>query len=248
MWNRSPCKPLGYVDEVDAEARRDLLRDAYREARACARCPQLAQTRTQVVFGAGNADADLMFIGEAPGASEDEQGVPFVGRAGKLLDQLLGEIGLAREDVFITNVLMCRPPDNRDPRPAEVEACQEWLWRKIELVRPIVVCTLGNFATKLLRDDPTGITQVHGQVQERTLGSLRVRLLPVFHPAAALYTRSNVDLLRADLARIPALLALGALEQPSSVPIATASDQEPVAAGPPPANHTPQTSEQLGLF
>jgi len=242
---------VGYVEAVQADARRELLRDAYREARSCARCPQLAQTRTQVVFGSGNADADLMFIGEAPGASEDEQGVPFVGRAGKLLDQLLGEIGLAREDVFITNVLMCRPPDNRDPRPAEIEACQEWLWRKIELVRPIVVCTLGNFATKLLRGDPAGITQIHGQVQECTLGSLRVRLLPVFHPAAALYTRSNVELLRADLARIPALLALGAPEQPSSVADAAQASEglsAPDTADLVPAVEGPAAGGQLGLF
>lgn len=215
-----------------------MLKSAYRDAAACVRCPQLAQTRTQVVFGAGNADADVMFVGEAPGASEDEQGVPFVGRAGQLLNGLLEEIGLTRDDVFITNVLMCRPPDNRDPRPAEVDACQEWLWRKLELVRPIVVCTLGNFATKLLRGDPAGITNVHGVAEEHTLGSLRVRLLPVFHPAAALYTRSNIELLRTDLRQIPELLALGPPGQPPSpAPVATELPSEP----------QPET-EQLGLF
>lgn len=233
MWGRSRAGRLGYRDGVEREVRRERLEGASREASACVRCPQLVQARTQVVFGSGDPDADVMFVGEAPGASEDRQGVPFVGRAGKLLDQLLEEIGLRRDDVFITNVLMCRPPDNRDPRPAEIEACQEWLWRKLELVRPVVVCTLGNFATKLLRGDPAGITRVHGQVEERTLGSLRVRLLPVFHPAAALYTRSNVELLRTDLRQIPELLELGPPERPAP------PEPEPeLAAG----------GDQLGLF
>ena len=107
-----------------------------------------------MVFGSGNADADLMFVGEAPGANEDKQGLPFVGQAGRLLDQLLGEIGLARGDVFIANVLKCRPPGNRDPLPQEIENCQEYLFRQLELIEPRVVCTLGNFSTKLLRGDP----------------------------------------------------------------------------------------------
>src|ERR671920_1343291 len=140
-----------------ASERREELKAVYREASGCTRCPQLAQTRRTVVFGSGNADADLMFVGEAPGRSEDEQGRPFVGQAGQLLDQLLGEVGLAREQVFITNVLRCRPPGNRDPHPIEIENCQEWLFGTIEQVQPSVICTLGNFATKLLRGDTTGI-------------------------------------------------------------------------------------------
>ena len=127
------------------------------EARACTRCAELAATRTSVVFGAGNADADLMFVGEAPGANEDLQGLPFVGAAGKLLETLLGEIGLSRAEVFIANVLKCRPPGNRDPRPGEIENCTPYLVRQVELVAPRVICTLGNFATKLLRGDPAGI-------------------------------------------------------------------------------------------
>src|SRR3712207_2734582 len=115
-----------------AEERRDALKAEFGECRSCVRCPQLAATRQSVVFGAGNADADLMFVGEAPGANEDRQGLPFVGQAGKLLDQLLAEVGLARDDVFIMNVLRCRPPGNRDPHPAEVDNCQSWLFRTLE--------------------------------------------------------------------------------------------------------------------
>ena len=230
---------------ASASERREELRQAYRDAAACERCPQLVQTRRSVVFGAGNADADLMFIGEAPGQSEDELGLPFVGRAGALLDELLSGIGLDRGDVFITNVLMCRPPANRDPHPNEVERCSDWLWRKINLVRPEVVCTLGNFATKLLRDDQTGITRLRGRPEERTLGTLNVRLLPLFHPAAALYTPSNVELLREDFKRIPELLALPPLEQAAVDPEAELG--APVVAEPAPAVERPP-GDQLGLF
>ena len=171
----------------------------------CTKCA-LAQGRTQVVFGSGNADADLMFVGEAPGFHEDKQGVPFVGAAGKLLEQLLGGIGLARDDVYIANVLKCRPPGNRDPMPEEIEACESHLWRQIELIQPRVVATLGNFATKLLSGKPTGITRVHGQEQEATLGGRRVLLYPLYHPAAALYTPRMLDVLQSDFRHIPELL------------------------------------------
>jgi uracil-DNA glycosylase family 4 len=182
----------------------DLL--AYRDAVAdCTRCP-LAQGRTQVVFGSGDPGADLMFVGEAPGFHEDKQGVPFVGAAGKLLDQLLSEIGLTRANVYVANVLKCRPPGNRDPQPEEIEACESHLWRQIELIEPRVVATLGNFATKLLSGRPTGITRVHGQEQETSLGGRRVLLYPIYHPAAALYTPRMLEVLRLDFARIPELL------------------------------------------
>ena len=206
---------------------------AYRDAIAdCTRCP-LAGSRTQVVFGAGDPDADLMFVGEAPGFHEDKQGVPFVGAAGKLLEQLLGGIGLARSDVYITNVLLCRPPGNRDPQPDEIEACERHLWKQVALIRPRVVATLGNFATKLLSAKPTGITRVHGQEQETTLGGRRVLLYPIYHPAAALYTPRMLDVLRSDFARLPELLG---------------RDVEPP---PEPVFLTPVTAEpavQLGLF
>jgi uracil-DNA glycosylase family 4 len=179
---------------------------AYRdEVAGCTRCA-LAGGRTQVVFGSGDPAADLMFVGEAPGFHEDKQGVPFVGAAGKLLDQLLAGIGLARADVYVANVLKCRPPGNRDPLPDEIEACEAHLWRQIELIRPRVVATLGNFATKLLSGRPTGITRVHGQEQEATLGGRRVLLYPLYHPAAALYTPRTLDVLKADFARLPELL------------------------------------------
>ena len=193
--------------------RREQLKAVYEQAKVCTRCP-LHQTRTTVVFGSGNADADLMFVGEAPGANEDKQGLPFVGQAGKLLTKLLNEIGLDRADVFICNTVKCRPPNNRDPHPNEIESCNEYLRRQVELIQPIVICTLGNFSTKLLRDDNTGISRLHGQAEVRMIGARAIRLYPLYHPAAALYTPSNLEVLRADFQRIPGLLALGAPEQP----------------------------------
>jgi uracil-DNA glycosylase family 4 len=203
---------------LDAAQRREELKAVYRQASGCTRCPHLAAGRTTVVFGSGNADADLMFVGEAPGAIEDKQGVPFVGQAGRLLDRLLEEIGLGRPDVFVVNVLKCRPPGNRDPLPREIENCQEYLFRQLDLIQPSVVCTLGNFATKLLRGDPsTGITRLHGRAEERVIGRRAVRLYPIYHPAAALYTPSTLEILRTDFQRLPDLLSLPAPEQPAAV-------------------------------
>ena len=238
--------------KLTAEQRREALKSVYVEARGCTRCPELAATRKNVVFGAGNADAGLMFIGEAPGASEDEQGVPFVGRAGKLLDKLLEEIGLARKDVFVANVLKCRPPGNRDPMPIEIENCRDYLYRQVELIQPRVLCSLGNFSTKLLRDDPTGITRLHGKPEELTLGRRTVRLYPIFHPAAALYTPRMLETLREDFSRLPELLALPAPPQPPDLlePL-----PEPAIAGSADPGALPQatdpqagTVDQLDLF
>jgi DNA polymerase len=194
------------VTSKPSDERRAELIAVYREMCDSHACP-LADTRTKLVFGAGNADADLMFVGEAPGANEDLQGLPFVGRAGKLLDELLQEVGLQRSDVFITNVLKCRPPGNRDPLPEEIEVCKPYLYRQIELIEPKVICTLGNFATKLLTGSPQGITKVHGRPQERQVGNRTVLLFPIFHPAAALRTESVKQLLREDFAKLPPLLA-----------------------------------------
>src|SRR5689334_12586538 len=169
-------------------------------------CP-LQDVRTKLVFGAGNANADLMFVGEAPGANEDRLGLPFVGRAGNLLDELLQEQGIQRSDVFITNVICCRPPGNRDPLPNEIDACKPYLYKKIELIEPKIICTLGNFSTKLLTGNPTGITRVHGVPQEREVAGRVVQLYPLFHPAAALRTEAVKQSLRDDLARLPELLA-----------------------------------------
>jgi uracil-DNA glycosylase family 4 len=189
-----------------AEERREDLVALYREAQSCRRCP-LYQTRTHVVFGNGNANADLMFVGEAPGFHEDQQGLPFVGRAGQLLDELLGEIGLTRGDVFVCNVLKSRPPGNRDPQPEEID-------RQAELIEPKVVCTLGNFSTKLLTRSSRGITSVHGKPQEHELGARKVRIFPLFHPAAALRTPAVKQQLRDDFSRLPALL-----EEPAPAPL-----------------------------
>jgi uracil-DNA glycosylase len=236
--------------------RRELLKAVYEQARGCTRCP-LHQTRTTVVFGSGNADADLMFIGEAPGANEDKQGLPFVGQAGKLLEKLLGEIGMQRGDVFICNTLKCRPPNNRDPYPNEIEACNEYLRRQVELIEPTVICTLGNFSTKLLREDNTGISRLHGQAEVKTIGVRAVRLYPLYHPAAALYTPSNLEVLRADFHRIPDVLALGPPEQPAVVDEVPEFDEEeiPEIAEPEPEADSPRGVEgpaletaQLGLF
>jgi DNA polymerase len=208
------------------------LRDA---TLGCTRCA-LAGTRTQVVFGSGAPDADLMFVGEAPGFHEDKQGVPFVGQAGKLLERLLEGIGLTRPEVYIANVLKCRPPGNRDPLPDEIEACETHLFRQIELIRPKLVATLGNFATKLLSGKPAGITRVHGVPQEVVLGGSRVTLYPLFHPAAALYTPSMQAVLEQDFRRIPELLG-----QAAALP----GPVEPLPPVEPVARERPV---QLGLF
>jgi DNA polymerase len=236
-----------------SQERRAELTAVYREARACTRCPELASTRTQVVFGSGNADADLMFVGEAPGAREDEQGIPFVGAAGKLLGELLTEIGLTREDVFIANVLKCRPPGNRDPLPAEIGNCSDYLMRQVELIAPRVICTLGNFATKLLRGEPVGISKLHGQAEIRVIGERAVRLYPLFHPAAALYTRSLLETLRADFARLPGLLELPPPDQPvraEAEPEPAVPEPEVTAAPEPSPDLEPEAPDdrQLGLF
>jgi uracil-DNA glycosylase len=204
---------------------------AYRDEVAdCTRCA-LAGGRTQVVFGSGDPGADLMFVGEAPGFHEDKQGVPFVGAAGKLLDQLLAVIGLTRADVYVANVLKCRPPGNRDPMPDEIEACEAHLWKQIELIQPRVVATLGNFATKLLSGRPTGITRVHGQEQETTLGGRRVLLYPLYHPAAALYTPRMLEVLKADFARIPELLGREVAPPPEPVFLMPATAEPAVQLG-----------------
>jgi uracil-DNA glycosylase family 4 len=187
------------VAAADADARRQELVAFWRELRDCQKCP-LADGRTQVVFGSGSANADLMFVGEAPGFHEDRQGKPFVGRAGKLLDDLLAEVGLTRKQCFIANVLKCRPP-------IEVDACKGHLFKQIELIEPRVVCSLGNFATKLLSGLPAGITKVRGVPQVRELGGRTVFLFPIFHPAAALRTPAMLERLREDFQQLPRLLS-----------------------------------------
>lgn len=214
----------------DAAVRAHALERLSEHLRGCTRCP-LSEGRTHVVVGAGDPDAGLMLVGEAPGANEDRTGLPFVGQAGTLLDGLLEGIGMSREQVFIANVLKCRPPGNRDPRPDEIDACRGYLEEQVALVRPRVVCTLGNFATRLLSGRPDGISSVHGQTQPATFGGVDVLLYPVFHPAAALYTRAMLGSLQDDFARIPDLI----------------SGAQP-AARPGPAASAPRSSGQMDLF
>src|SRR4051794_6726817 len=213
----------------DAESRRQALVEVYNQASICERCP-LSETRSRVVFGAGNADADLMFVGEAPGAEEDRQGLPFVGRAGGFLTELLEGIGLRREDVFIANVLKCRPPGNRDPQPEEIDSCRPYLEQQVQLIQPQVICTLGNFATKLLTANPTGITKVRGTPQEQMIGGRHLFMLPLFHPAAGLRTPRVAEQLREDFRQIPDLVA-----QPSPEPEPLVPEREP-------------EPDQMGLF
>jgi DNA polymerase len=222
-----------------AEQRREELVALFNEVKDCSKCP-LHETRTKAVFGAGNADADLMFVGEAPGADEDRQGLPFVGRAGQLLNQLLEEVGLSREDVFIANVLKSRPPGNRDPQPAEIAACEPYLFEQVRLIEPKVVCTLGNFSTKLLTGSPVGITKVRGTPQVHELGGRTVFLLPLLHPAAALRTPAMKETLRGDFATIPGLLA-----GPGPAPTPSA---EEIAADLPVAEEPAPPADQLDMF
>ena len=204
-------------------------------ASTCTRC-RLAQTRTQVVFGVGDPQADLMFIGEAPGMHEDRQGEPFVGAAGQLLTRMLGEIGLRREDVYIANVLRCRPPGNRDPLPDEIEACTPWLVDTISLIQPLLLVTLGNFATKFVLQTPRGITTLRGSVYDWH----GRRVIPTFHPAAILHGggekgRQFQDL-RADFALISETLARLQGARPADAAAApTAAISATTAAAPPPA-------------
>jgi uracil-DNA glycosylase len=201
------------------------------EAAGCTRC-RLHQSRTQVVFGQGAPDADLMFVGEAPGFHEDRQGLPFVGPSGQLLNRLLEGIGLRRQDVYICNVVKSRPPGNRDPQPDEIVACRPWLDAQVRLVDPQVVVTLGNFAAKTLLETTTGITRLRG----RTYPFQGRLLLPTFHPAAALHAQgrrtagpSPLEAMEDDFRVLAELLA--ARRAAAEVP---AGDDRP--------------SEQLGLF
>jgi DNA polymerase len=190
---------------VTRESRVDLekLRS---EALGCVRCP-LSETRTQVVFGVGDPGARLLFVGEGPGREEDLVGEPFVGRSGKLLDRLVAEeLGLDRSRYYIANVVKCRPPQNRDPRPVEIESCRPYLDRQIELIDPAVVVTLGNFAMRLLLETTDGIRRVRGRAYPFRSG----HLVPTYHPSAALRSGGTVVAeMRADLIRVKRLLGLG---------------------------------------
>lgn len=177
------------------------LEAIYSQLDGCHKCT-LGDTRTNIVPGVGNPHAKIMFIGEAPGKNEDLKGEPFVGAAGQLLNQLLERIGLTRDDIYIANILKCRPPRNRDPRGDEIEACTPWLREQIKSVHPTVLVTLGNFATKFILQTDTGITRLRGKVQ--VTGPFRV--IPMFHPAAAIYDRTKVTALEEDFDLLKLLL------------------------------------------
>lgn len=231
---------------------------AYHEAEvlACTRCA-LHETRTQVVAGAGSPDAKVMFVGEAPGYHEDKQGIPFVGAAGKLLDKLLAGIGMSREDVYIANVLKCRPPGNRDPLQGEIDSCERHLFRQVAIIQPRLICTLGNFATKLISGRPDGISRVHGCELQMEVGGQSVLLYPLFHPAAALYTPAMLETLEEDFRRIPQLAGIAEGLPPRVAPpiedIDLAPDPVMVTTAPrivvaQDAVPEPAEPEQLGLF
>jgi DNA polymerase len=209
------------ADIVSSEERAAKLAILAGEARDCSICP-LAETRTNVVFGAGNPDADVMFVGEGPGQQEDEQGLPFVGRSGQLLEQLLGEIALTRRDVYIANVVKCRPPKNRDPRPEEIDACKDYLRTQLQLIQPKVVVTLGNFSSKLLLRTDTGITRLRGTPYE-WWGRY---LVPTFHPAAALRGAARVLAdMREDFQTVQAIVE-GKLQRPPPHPAVEEPESE----------------------
>jgi len=179
------------------------LEEAAREAAGCTRC-RLSAARTQVVYGVGDPHTDLMFLGEGPGFHEDQQGEPFVGPAGQLLNHLLGEIGIQREEVYIANVVKCRPPGNRDPRPDEIEACAPWLRGQMDLIDPVVVATLGRFAAGVMLDRQVSVTRVRGQ--KYSVGGRIV--IPTFHPAAVLRGgESQMQAIREDFEVLKATLA-----------------------------------------
>ncbi len=221
------------TDRAVAVAELRLLAE---QAAVCIAC-DLCQTRTQAVFSRGSPDAAVMVVGEAPGYHEDQQGLPFVGAAGKLLDSLLGEIGLdCDRDVYIANTLKCRPPGNRDPLPAEIEACKPYLRRQLVLVDPLVVVTVGNFATKLLLKTDTGITRLRGQAYPWW----HRWLVPTFHPSAALRGGDRVlDAMRQDLGLVAGLLQKAEM---------SALDPEPMPEPDPEPETEMAESVQLGLF
>lgn len=197
-------KHLQYAQPQPASARKaapiapaETLDELRALVEGCTKC-DLCETRTKIVFGSGNPHARILVIGEAPGKNEDLQGEPFVGAAGKFLNELLEDAGLKREDIFIANVLKCRPPANRNPQPHEIEACAPYLRAQTKIINPDVIVTLGNFATQFILRTTVGITRLRGTVQQAG----RFLVLPTFHPAAAIYDRSKRDVLISDFKQV----------------------------------------------
>jgi DNA polymerase len=187
---------------MDDLGKREELDKIRKEAISCVNCG-LSKTRNKVVFGEGNPDAEIMFIGEAPGANEDKEGIPFCGAAGKFLDEMLTSIGLQRDDIFIANTVKCRPPDNRDPEDSEKEACRHFLTRQIELIKPKVIVCLGRHASATLLPGQPSISKIHGKPLKKRSG---IVYLPLYHPAAALHNGGLRQTLLNDFAKIPTIL------------------------------------------
>lgn len=201
------------------------LEDIRAQVESCRKCP-LADGRTQTVFGVGSPEARVLIVGEAPGKNEDLQGEPFVGAAGKYLNELLAIAGLRREDVFIANVLKCRPPGNRDPRPEEIELCTPYLREQTRTIDPEFIVTLGNFSTKFILKTEIGITRLHGTVQRAG----KFKVFPIFHPAAALYDGSKREALENDFATLGELLRTSDAEHAQTAPVAAGEKPEQAAA------------------
>jgi uracil-DNA glycosylase family 4 len=217
---------------MDESDKREKLKEFYLQIRDCQKCG-LCKNRTKFVFGSGSAYAEVMFVGEAPGKNEDLQGLPFVGQAGKLLDELLASIGFDRNEVFIANVLKCRPPGNRDPQIEEINICKDHLMEQIKIIDPKIICTLGKYSTQLLLNTDKGITGLRGKV-------FRIDnriVMPINHPAAALYMPSKMEILKQDFQKIKKLL--------DSDSEALDSQQEISSLEP---EDKQEKDEQLGLF
>ncbi len=184
------------------ETNAQLLEELHRQIMKCTRCQELAETRRKIVPGAGNPNAEIMFVGEAPGEDEDIQGIPFVGRAGNVLNNALEKVGISRKDVFIGNVLKCRPPGNRNPLDNEIANCREFLHAQIALIRPKLICTLGSPALKTLIDKSMTIGKVHGK-----LISLKgINFFPIYHPASTFHSRANIENFESDFQQLKKLL------------------------------------------
>lgn len=185
------------------------IREFNEQVSACPKCA-LAKTRTKAVPGSGNPDADIVLIGEGPGFHEDQQGLPFVGQAGKFLDELLASINLRRDDVYICNVIKCRPPNNRDPLPDEIAACAPWLEQQLEIIKPRVIVTLGRFSmSRYFKGQSIG--RIHGQPKEVD----GVLVVPMYHPAAALHQASLRNTIIEDFSKLPGLVEEALKKEPA---------------------------------
>ena len=216
------------------EEKRERLKKFFLDIRECRECV-LHKTRNKFVFGGGSAEAKIMFVGEAPGKNEDLQGLPFVGRAGDILDKLLASIDMKRNEVFIANVLKCRPPGNRDPQVEEISICKDYLFKQIEIIDPRIICTLGKYSTQLILDTKQGITGLRGKIFQRD-GRF---ILPINHPAAVLYTPSRMDILREDFSRIKRLIDSGYRVNPENSEKSRSAEE---------LSDSEDNSKQLGLF